>query len=245
MRILFVNVEKKAEQHMMKEAGGKTGSLLRQIILGGQDGLVNVLGLILGVAAATNDARIIIIAGLAATMAESISMAAVAYTSSKAEKEYYYKQLAQEKREIEEVPDIEREEIRLIYYKKGFRGKQLNDIVKKITSDKKVWLDIMMSEELGLTESKSKNPVMEGVVVGVSAIIGSLIPLAPFFFTPVANAMVWGLAVSVLSLFVFGAIKSKLTVGHWARSGLEMAAVGTVAAILGYLIGVFLGSVYY
>ncbi|MBI3412849.1 MAG: VIT1/CCC1 transporter family protein [Candidatus Aenigmarchaeota archaeon] len=240
-----MNAKKKAKEHMVKEAGGHTGSLLRQVILGGQDGLVNVLGLILGVAAATNDTRIVIIAGLAATMAESISMAAVAYTSSKAEKEYYYKQLGQEKKEIEEVPDIEREEIRLIYYKKGFRGKQLDQIVKKITSDRKVWLDIMMSEELGLTESKLKNPVMEGVVVGVSAVIGSLIPLAPFFFFPVAAAAVWGLAVSVVSLFIFGAIKSKLTAGHWARSGMEMAVVGTVAAILGYLIGVFLGGVYY
>ena len=195
---------------MEKERNTQAGSLLRQVILGGQDGLVNVLGMILGVAAATNDSRIIIIAGLAATMAESISMAAVAYTSSKAEKEYYQKQIEREKIEIEQMPQMEREEVKLIYYKKGFRGKQLTSIVRKITSDKKLWLDVMMSEELGLAESRSKNPVMEGVVVGLSAVIGSLIPLAPFFLLPVANAMVYGLAVSILSLFVFGAMKSRL-----------------------------------
>ncbi|MBI1972138.1 MAG: VIT1/CCC1 transporter family protein [Candidatus Aenigmarchaeota archaeon] len=240
-----MKIKKNVKDHMKKERSTQAGSLLRQVILGGQDGLVNVLGLILGVAAATNDARIVIIAGLAATMAESISMAAVAYTSSKAEKEYYQKELAREMWEIRHIPEMEREEIKIIYYKKGFRGKQLSGIVRKITSDKKLWLDVMMSEELGLAESRTKNPIAEGVVVGLSALIGSLIPLAPFFFLAVSNAMAWGLAVSILSLFIFGAIKSKITVGHWARSGIEMAVVGTVAAILGYLIGVLLGSVYY
>ncbi|MBI4177670.1 MAG: VIT1/CCC1 transporter family protein [Candidatus Aenigmarchaeota archaeon] len=237
-----MKVKKDVKDHMEKERNPQTGSLLRQVILGGQDGLVNVLGLILGVAAATNDSRIIIIAGLAATMAESISMAAVAYTSSKAEKDYYQKQVEQEKREIREIPEMEREEVKIIYYKKGFRGKQLNDIVRKITSNKKLWLDVMMSEELGLAESRSKKPVMEGAVVGVSAIIGSLIPLVPFFFLSVSSAVMWGIVASTVSLFVFGAIKSRLTIGSWVRSGLELAVVGTIAAILGYLIGIFLGA---
>ncbi|QQG40129.1 MAG: VIT1/CCC1 transporter family protein [Candidatus Aenigmatarchaeota archaeon] len=72
-----------------KTVDSNTGSNLRDIILGGQDGLVNVLGVILAVASATHDTRVVIIAGLAATFAESISMAAVGYTSSKAAKEYY------------------------------------------------------------------------------------------------------------------------------------------------------------
>lgn len=234
--------KKNVRDHMEHERSTHAGSLLRQVILGGQDGLVNVLGLVLGVAAATNDSRIIIIAGFAATMAESISMAAVAYTSSKAEKEYYQKELERERWEIKHIPEMEREEVKIIYYKKGFRGKQLNDIVKKITSDKKLWLDVMMSEELGLAESRSKNPVAEGFVVGFSAIIGSLIPLAPFLLLPVQNAIVWALAASILSLFIFGAAKSKITVGHWLKSGVELTVIGTLAAILGYLIGVFLGE---
>ncbi len=237
-----MRAKKRVLDHMKKERSTQTGSLLRQIILGGQDGLVNVLGLILGVAAATNDSRIIIIAGLAATIAESISMAAVAYTSSKAEKEYYQKELGREKWEIENIPEMEKEEIKIIYYKKGFRGKQLADIVRKITSDRKLWLDVMMSEELGLAESKSKNPVGEGVVVGFSAIIGSLIPLTPFFFLSVSNAIAWGMIFSILSLFIFGAAKSRITVGHWLKSGVEMAVVGTVAAVMGYMIGVLLGA---
>ncbi len=229
---------------MENERNTNAGSLLRQVILGGQDGLVNVLGIILGIAAATNDSRIIIIAGFAATMAESISMAAVAYTSSKAEKEYYQKELERERWEIKHITEMEKEEVKIIYYKKGFRGRQLSGIVRKIISNKKLWLDVMMSEELGLAESRSKNPVTEGVVVGLSAIIGSLIPLAPFLFLPVQNAIMWAMVASVLSLFVFGAMKSKITVGHWLKSGVELTVIGMLAAILGYLVGVFLGSVY-
>ncbi|MFH0890043.1 MAG: VIT1/CCC1 transporter family protein [Candidatus Aenigmatarchaeota archaeon] len=236
-----MKIKKNVAEHMEKETGKGWGSLLRQIILGGQDGLVNVLGLILGVAAATNDSRIVIIAGLAATMAESVSMAAVAYTSSKAEKEFYQKQLEREKWEIKHLPEIEREEIKIIYYKKGFRGKQLSGIVKRITSDEKLWLDIMMNEELRLAESKTKKPVTEGAIVGFSAIIGSVIPLAPFFFMPVSNAILSGLVLSTTVLFLAGAVKSRLTVGHWIKSGIEMAVIGTLSALLGYLIGILLG----
>ena len=130
--------------------GSITGATLRDFILGSQDGLVNVLGIVLGVATATNDIRIVLIAGIAALFAESISMAAVAYTSTKAAHDYYTKEYESELREIEEHPKEARSEIRQVYYDKGFRGKLLSDIVKRVTSDKKVWVDTMMSEELGL-----------------------------------------------------------------------------------------------
>jgi len=106
-------------------------SYLADVILGGQDGLVNVLGVILGVAAASGDQRIIIAAGLAATFAESVSMGAVAFTSMRARRDFYEAELAREKREMVEVPEVETEEIREIYRKKGFKGKLLEQIVEK------------------------------------------------------------------------------------------------------------------
>ncbi|MBI2107584.1 VIT1/CCC1 transporter family protein, partial [Candidatus Woesearchaeota archaeon] len=101
------------------EEHGEGRSGLRDTILGGQDGLVNVLGIVLAVATATSSTKVVLIAALAATLAESISMAAVAYTSSKAARDFYYRQLETEKREIEEMPEIERKEIKDIYYQKG------------------------------------------------------------------------------------------------------------------------------
>src|SRR3989338_9217022 len=109
--------------HNEQHAKTDKGSVLRQIILGGQDGLVNVLGIVLGLAAAVTVNKeigpsAVIIGGLAATFAESISMAAVAYTSGKAQRDYYYRELEREKQEIKDFPEVEEEEIRLIYMKK-------------------------------------------------------------------------------------------------------------------------------
>ena len=220
-----------------------SGSNLKNIILGGQDGLVNVLGVILGVAAATFDTRIIIIAGLAATFAESISMAAVAYTSTKASLSYYLSQLKHEEQEIKDIPKLEKKEIYDIYYKKGFRGKILNEIVKKITGNKKTWLQTMMIEELGMLPSEYENPKKSAFIVGYRAIIGSLIPLLPFFFLPVSISIIVALLASALALFITGMIKAKLTVGNEFRSGLEMLIIGMLAALAGYLIGYFFGKI--
>jgi predicted membrane protein (TIGR00267 family) len=225
--------------HMEQHAGSDQGSLMRQIILGGQDGLVNVLGIVLGVAGATNDPRLIIIAGLAATAAESISMGAVAYTSSKAEIEHYYAELKQENHEIDEFPEIEREEIKVIYMRKGFRGKDLEMITDRICSDRQMWIDTMMDEELGLKGKDKINPLSEAVVVGFSSVIGSLIPIAPFLL--MQNAVVPSLIFSVVVLFLAGAYKGKITIGNWLKSGIEMAVIGFGAALVGYAIGSYLG----
>lgn len=211
---------------------------LPEIILGGQDGLVNVLGVILGVAAATFDSKVVIVAGLAATFAESISMAAVAYTSKLAEADYYQSEHEREKWEIDHVPDGEREEIRALYENYGFRGKVLDEVVDKICSNKKVWLEIMMEQELKLEKVDRKDALPAGIIVGVSATIGSFIPLMSFFFLPIKTSIVISLIVSALTLFVVGYYKAKKTIArHLLKSGIEMAIIGMASAMVGYLVG--------
>lgn len=211
---------------------------LAAVILGGQDGLVNVLGVILGVAAASGETRIVLAAGLAAAFAESISMAAVAYTSQMAEKSHYEAELAREKREIKEVPEMEVQEIRDIYKAKGFTGKLLEDITKHITSNETVWLKTMMTEELGLSPINTRRVVIDSTIVGVSALIGSFIPLLPFFFLSVGDGIIPSLILSTLSLFAVGVYKAKTTLGKPLRNGMEIAVIGMSAAIIGYAIGV-------
>jgi VIT1/CCC1 family predicted Fe2+/Mn2+ transporter len=215
----------------------KTRFALSDIILGGQDGLVNVLGVILGVAAAGAEPRIIIAGGLAATFAESISMGAVAYTSTLADADAYKAEREREKKEIEETPEMEREEVRLIYEKKGFTGKDLDDIVGVITSNKRVWLDVMMSEELGLQPVDDQRAFQSALIVGTSAAAGSFVPLMPFFFLPVSWAIPVSFLVSGTALFAVGAYKAQTTVGRWYRSGLQIMIIGLVSAIVGYAIG--------
>ncbi len=217
------------------------GAKISELILGGQDGLVNVLGIVLGVAAATMSARIVIISGLAATFAESISMGAVAYTSTKAAKEYYLSMRKKELLEIRKAPLQERKEVADIYYHKGFRGRFLNRIVNKITSSRRLWLDTMMAEELKVFPEKYHDPLKSGVVVGLASIVGSLIPLLPFFFLPAFFSVWVSLAVCTAALFIVGAVKAKITVGTWWKSGFELACIGMAAAIVSYAIGMFLG----
>lgn len=230
------------QQHMDTERSHRGGALLSDIILGGQDGLVNVLGIVLGVASATSDRFIVLIAGIVATFAESVSMAAVAYASSRAEQDHYRSELAQERWEIEHLPEVEEEEIRLIYMRKGFRGKELEKVVKSITSNKEIWLSVMMTEELGLAPVENAAPLRAAAIVGFSAIVGSVIPLIPFAFLGIGDAIIYSLALSTLVLFAVGVYKAKTTVGNWLKSGLEMAAVGMLAALVGYFIGKFLGD---
>ena len=213
---------------------------LSNFILGAQDGLVNVLGVILWLAAATNDARIVLIAGLATTFAESISMSAVAYTTTLADADHYQSELEREYRHIQEAPNLERQEIEDIYKSKGFEGKMLNRIVNTVTANKDVWVAVMMAEEHQLSPIDRKHAVRAAWIVGISAIIGSLVPLAPFLVLPVSTSMWSSVLMTALVLFGIGAYKARVTVGRPMRSGFEMALIGTLSALAGYLVGVIL-----
>lgn len=211
---------------------------LPEIILGGQDGLVNVLGVILGVAAATISSKIVIVAGLAATFAESVSMAAVAYTSKLAEADYYQSELERERYEIDHVPEGEKEEIRALYENYGFKGKVLDEIVNRITSDKKIWLKVMMEQELKLEKIDRKEALPAAITVGIAAFAGSFIPLTAFFFLPVKQAIFTSLVVSAITLFFVGYYKAKQTLGRQLlKQGFEMTVIGMASALVGYLVG--------
>jgi len=221
----------------------RPGSAISDIILGGQDGIVNVLGVVLGVAAASGEPRIIIAAALATTFAESLSMAAVAYTSTLADRDLYKGQVEREKEHIRKFATIEREEIRLIYQAKGFTGKQLDEIVNTITSDEERWVDVMMAEEIKIVPIEEKGLLKAALIVGFAAVLGSLIPVVPFFGLPVWTA-VWGSIVAAgASLFVVGAYKANvLRVGTWWKSGLQMLVIGLVTALVSYAIGILIAK---
>ncbi len=224
-----------------KEEHSRFGALFKEFILGGQDGLVNVLGVVLGVAVGTSELKVIIIAGLAAAFAESFSMAAVAYTSAKAEEDYYNSELAREKFEVKNVPKIERKEIYDLYYKKGFRGKLLNQIVDEICSNNKRWISVMMKEELDLTNEFIK-PYRSAFIVGLAALIGSFIPLTAFFFVPIHTAIYVSVIVSAIALFITGIFEAKINLASWWKKGLELMVIGMSAAAIGFAVGKIFGG---
>ncbi|MCX8166245.1 MAG: VIT1/CCC1 transporter family protein [Candidatus Micrarchaeota archaeon] len=232
------------EKHIEKEHSG-IASVYSQIILGAQDGIVNTLGVVLGVLAATTSIKIALISGLAAALAESISMAAVAYTSSKASSDYYYSQKKKEEEEISKNPEEEKKEVYEVYYRKGFRGKLLKQIVEHITKNQKRFLQFMMREELELREPETNKAVNDAMIVGVSAFLGSLVPILPvliaeYFGIFHESAIVLGLISSIftaLILFLIGAYKAWINNRSIVRDGLELMVIGMVAAIVSYGLG--------
>jgi VIT1/CCC1 family predicted Fe2+/Mn2+ transporter len=224
-------------RHHLRHDPHRQASSLSDIILGGQDGLVNVLGVILGVAAATHDPRVVLVAGLAATFAESASMAAVAYTSTLADADYYEAERAREFRHIARVPRLEEEEVRTIYARKGFSGELLERIVATITANAETWVSVMMNEEHQLSPVDRRHALRAALVVGAAAVVGSLIPLAPFAALPIGPSMWVSVVTTAAVLFGIGAYKARTMVGHPAKSGLEMAVIGILSALVGYAIG--------
>lgn len=227
----------------MVEAHKQPG-VLSDFILGSQDGLVNVLGVILGVAIASNDFKIILAGGLAATFAESISMGAVAYTSTMARRDHYLAELEREKREMHEVPEQEEEEIREILRKWGFEGKDVEEVKNHIVANQKAWLEIMMSNELNLSPVAADQASKSALLVGTSAIVGSLVPLIPFVLMQkeIFWAIIAALVVSAAMLFLIGWYKSKITIGRPYRSGLQMAIIGTASALAGFAIALLVSG---
>ena len=199
-----------------------------------------MLGVVLGIAAATNDARIVLVAGLATTFAESISMGAVAYTTTLADADLYQSEREREYRHIKETPNLEIKEIRDIYQSKGFKGELLDRIVGTITASQDVWVAVMMAEEHQLAPVDRKTAIRAALIVGFSAIIGSLVPLFPFMVLSVSASMWMSVIATALMLFAIGAYKARVTVGKPMKSGIEMAVIGTVSALAGYLVGYLL-----
>src|SRR5438067_9267568 len=209
----------------------------RDVILGGQDGLVNILGIILGVIAGGGTKTVLLAAGFAAAITESISMGAVGYTSSVSQRDYYSSEREREEQEITSMPDAEREEIREIYATKGFSGELLERVVDTITAHRDSWLSTMMDEELHLQPVESADIFRSAVVITIATLIGHLIPLLPFVWLPQTPALVLAFVLSALVLFGVGVYSAVTLVGDWKRSGIKMMLIGLGAAGIGFLIG--------
>ncbi len=213
------------------------GRWLSDVVLGAQDGLVNTLGVVLGVAAASADARIVFAAGIAAGIAESLSMAAVGYTSSVARGDLFRSERAREYRHVEATPSVEREEVRALYIRKGFDGELLERVVETICANKDVWVAVMMSEEHELVPVDRRASLQAATVIGVAALAGSVVPVLPFALFDLRASVTVALGLGTALLFALGTYKAAVTAGRRVRSGAELAAIGMASAGAGYVIG--------
>jgi len=222
----------------------KSGSYVGDFVYGAIDGSVTTFAVVSGVVGAALSVNIVIILGLANLFADGFSMAVGNYLSSKSDREFIEKERKREEWEIEHYPEGEVEEIRAIYKQKGFKGKNLENAVKTIVSNKEVWIDTMMKNELNLIEDKT-SPVKKGAVTYASFIIVGFIPLIPYslsFFSEAIKSVVYPFSVimTFIAFFLIGSAKVYVTKKNWLISGSETLLVGGAAAIIAYAIGYFL-----
>lgn len=216
---------------------GRATAIIRDVILGGQDGLVNVLGLVLGMAVATGDSRVVVTAGLAAMLAESIAMAGVAFTSSGAERGLALSTGRTITSGASERLEGRRRDFLGSLATSGASAEAIEAAAEAIDQEGRAWSDELRQARTTMAPVRETRPVRAAIVVGLSTLLGSAVPLIPFVFLPIAIAPAAALIAAVVVLFGAGLERARLTGGVPLRAGLELVAIGVVSAFAGYLIG--------
>lgn len=212
------------------------GGVLRNVVYGFNDGLTANFGLVAGVLGADVGAHAVIVSGMAGTIADALSMASSGYLAAKSEREVYEHEMAMEAAEIQLMPEVEAEELALIYEAKGIEPGAARAMATDVLADPERALAEKAREELGIGE-ETTTPLREAWVTGTATAFGAIIPVAPFFLLDHWAAIWTSFAVSMLSHFAVGAARSVFTGRGIFRSGLDMFLVGLGVAGAGYVVG--------
>lgn len=216
----------------------KTGSggFLRNVVYGFNDGLTANFGLVAGVIGAAVEPHVILISGVAGSIADALSMGASGYLAAKSEQEVYAHEIAMEKEEIRLMPEIEMDEMALQYEAKGVDPRTARRMAEEVMRDPARALDEQVREELKIGEAHA-TPFREGWITGTATLVGAFIPVFPFMVLE-GRAAIWvAFAIAMLSHFAVGAARSFFTGRGVFRSGVDMFVVGLGVAAVGYVVG--------
>jgi VIT1/CCC1 family predicted Fe2+/Mn2+ transporter len=204
---------------------------VRDIVIGMADGLTVPFALAAGLTGAIASTGIVVTAGFAEIAAGSIAMGLGGYLAAQTDTEHYASELDREYRETVELPEIETEEVAKVFRDYGLTQEQMNPIVTAITADQKKWVDFMMRFELGLETPDPARAGRSAATIAASYIVGGLVPLAPYILMKnILDALWVSVGVTLLALFIFGAIKGHYTGVKPLRGGLQTVVVGGLAA---------------
>jgi VIT1/CCC1 family predicted Fe2+/Mn2+ transporter len=216
------------------------GGLLRNLVYGFNDGLTANFGLVAGMLGAQGELGLsghaVVVAGIAGMVADALSMGASGYLAAKSEREVNEHEIAMEREEIRLMPDLEREELSLLYQAKGLPEPQARELAERVMQDPERALAEKVREELRIGEASS-TPMKEAWITGTATAVGALIPVAPFLLLSGAWAIWTSFAISMLAHFGVGAARSFFTGRGVIRSGMDMFIVGLGVAAIGYFVG--------
>jgi vacuolar iron transporter family protein len=214
-----------------------SSAAVRDVVIGMADGLTVPFALAAGLSGAVSQAGIIVTAGLAEIAAGSIAMGLGGYLAAKSDAEHY---AAEEKRELQEVKQMPREEMKEVadvFREYGIAEEHIKPVVEAMTRQPKQWVDFMMRFELGLERPDPKRARTSAVTIATAYVVGGLIPLAPYMLTHNAHtALLFSVSVTLVALFVFGLIKGRYTGARPIKSALQTTITGGLAATAAFLI---------
>ncbi len=219
---------------------GQSGTL-RAVIFGVSDGLVSNLSLVAGVAGANPEPRFILLAGVAGLLAGSFSMAAGEYVSMQSQRELFQRQIELERAEVEAMPEEEEAELAAVYRAKGFQREEADRIAKRVFADRRVALDTLVREELGLDPKELGNPWRAALGSLFAFAVGAAVPVSPFLFGGGSTIFAISIALSLLASFAVGAGVSLFTGRSTIFSGVRQVVISTGAAGVTYLVGHVIG----
>jgi VIT1/CCC1 family predicted Fe2+/Mn2+ transporter/rubrerythrin len=205
-------------------------------IYGANDGLGAVFGIVSGVSGATGGSSFVLTAGLAGAIASALSMATGAFLAERSQAEMVHANLERERREIEEHPEEEREELSLFYQLKGIDKAVADELAARLSEHPDAMLQTLAAEELGSTDVEG-SPTQAALAAGLSTGAGAIVPVIPFFFADGGVAIVAAAVVSLVGHFLVGAAKSLVTLRSWWAAGLEMTLAGVIVGAGTYLAG--------
>jgi vacuolar iron transporter family protein len=220
-----------------------SGNALRAAVLGANDGLLSNFSLVMGVAGAQVSANTVLVTGLAGLLAGAGSMAMGEWVSVTSARELAGHQIQIEARELDEIPDEEREELALIYEAKGLDAASARDLATRQIADHDTALDTLAREELGIDpEELGGSATVAAATSFVLFAIGAIVPVVAYFFLSGAAAVAVSAALSAAGLFTVGALITIFTGRSALFSGGRQVLIGGAAAALTYVIGRLIGG---
>lgn len=210
---------------------------IREFVFGIQDGLISTVGLLTGVQGATENNVVVIITGLTAMFSGAISMAAGSYLSSNAQKDIFDKELREAEIMAEREPYIAAEGLMQALSQEGLSRDQSYSIVKQLLRQEQVFLRTFQEKVFGLGSAELNQPLKAALVMGLSFIVGAVIPIVPYLAMGGMAALYVSILLSALTLFGVGVFKGRLAAKSPLLSGLQFFTIAVGAAVLGYLIG--------
>jgi VIT1/CCC1 family predicted Fe2+/Mn2+ transporter len=231
MNTKIIDKDAHTEEHLGSSA------FITDIVIGMSDGLTVPFALAAGLSGAVQSNSVVITAGIAEIVAGSIAMGLGGYLAGKTEQEHYQSELKREYDEVENLPEREKSEVRLIFQEYGLNKSTQNTIADELAKDKDKWVDFMMKYELGLEKPDVNRARNSAATIGISYIVGGLIPLTAYFFTSTPiNGLTFSAVLTIICLFIFGYFKSKVTGQPPVKGAMKVMLIGIVAAAAAFLI---------